>query len=77
MAVHVEGGYYSDGSYYATCYAVFENIHPTKDKYIKNKWQKDRDECMELAFERGAGLVRTYKYYRQCLKEMGYSIRLY
>ena len=75
IAEHIEGGYYSDGSYYAMCRNPFENIHPTKDKYEKTKWQKDRDECMELTFARGAQRNPTpVKYYRQCLKERGYSI---
>jgi hypothetical protein len=51
IAEHVEGGYYSDGSYYASCENLFENIHPTGNKYEKTQWQKDRDECMELTFE--------------------------
>ena len=51
IAEHVEGGYYSDGSYYATCENVFENIHPTRDKYEKTQWQKDRDECMKLTYD--------------------------
>jgi len=51
IAVHVEGGYYSDGSYYATCVNDFENVHPTRKKYEKTQWQKARDECMELTFK--------------------------
>jgi hypothetical protein len=78
IAEHIEGGYYSDGSYYARCRNAFENIHPTKDKYEKTKWQKDRDECMELTYARGFQKNPTpVKYYRQCLKERGYSINLY
>jgi len=78
IAQHIEGGYYSDGSYYATCDVIFENIHPTKDKYEKTKWQKDRDECMELTFERGAEWNPSpVKYYKQCLKDRGYSMRVY
>ncbi len=84
MAVHVEGGYYSDGSYYATCLNPFENIHPTKNKYEKTKWQKDRDECMELTSknikpnfwnQRGTPRFfnRSKKYYQGCLKERGYK----
>lgn len=87
MAMHVEGGYYTDGSYYAMCQNPFENIHPTKDKYNKSKWQKDRDECMELTYENekpsfwsrertqlfyGKWLNRAIKYYRACLDEKGY-----
>ena len=73
IAEHIEGGYYSDGSYYAKCSYPFENIHPTKDKYEKTKWQKDRDECIDLISEISA---RSPYYYRRCLKEKGYSIRL-
>lgn len=92
IAEHFEGGYYSDGSYYANCESdrinPFQNLHPTKDKYEKSKWQKDRDECMNLTFEnvkpsflnqigmRGF-LNRSIKYYRECLNERGYSIKLY
>jgi len=32
MATHIEGGYYSDGSYYAMCMNPFENIHPNAKK---------------------------------------------
>jgi len=91
IAEHIEGGYYSDGSYYAICtdkYDPFLNIHPTKDKYEKTKWQKDRDECIKLTFENVKTsfwnqretrrvLNRSIKYYRECLNERGYSIRLY
>ena len=73
IAEHIEGGYYSDGSYYAKCSYPFENIHPTKDKYEKTNWQKDRDECIDLVSEISA---RSPYYYRRCLKEKGYSIRL-
>jgi len=78
IAEHIEGGHYSDGSYYARYWNPFENIHPTKDKYEKTKWQKDRDECMELTFERSAQWkVTLVKYYRECLNDRGYSIKLY
>lgn len=94
IAEHIEGGYYSDGSYFAMCNNPFENIHPTKDRYEKSKWQKDRDECMKLTSEnvkhnywKEAGMKEVgasygffnpwSKYYRECLHERGYSIRLY
>jgi hypothetical protein len=88
MAMHVEGGYYADGSYYATCMNPFENIHPTKDKYEKTQWQKDRDECMQLTYENvkqgfwsrkpnqphfyAKWLKRAKKYYQGCMRERGY-----
>jgi len=88
IAEHIMGGFYSDKSYYAMCKNPFENIHPTKDKYEKTKWQKDRDECMKLTFENikpnfwnqtetPRFFNRSKKYYRECLSERGYSIRLY
>ncbi len=77
IAEHVEGGYYSDGSYYAMCNKPFENIHPTKDKYEKTKWQKDRDECMKLTTETETQLRPSRKYYRECLIKRGYSIKPY
>lgn len=47
---HIEGGKYSDGSYYSgVAPNFFNNIHPTADKYKKTKWQTVRDECMNLA----------------------------
>jgi len=93
---HIEGGYYSDGSYYAsypigdypigenessiTNIYYFRNIHPTRLKYDKTKWQKDRDECMELTDENATGSIFEYRainnsveYYRNCLKERGYQ----
>ncbi len=88
VAFHIEGGYYSDGSYYAGCNPLyFSNIHPTADKYKKTKWQKDRDECMQLTFENvkpptlweirvEEGIpkyeIRSKDYYKNCLKERGY-----
>ena len=84
--MHVKGGYYSDGSYYAGCMNPFENIHPTKDKYERTQWQKDRDECMELTYQNieqgfwsreyfyAKWLNRAKKYYRDCLRERGYNI---
>ena len=92
IAEGIEGGYYSDGSYYSTCKSdksnPFLNLHPTNDKYEKTKWQKDRDECMKLTFEnikpnfwnptRSTPFInRSIKYYRECLNERGYSIELY
>jgi len=77
IAEHVEGGYYSDGSYYAMCKNPFENIHPTKDKYKKTKWQKDRDECIKLTTENVKAFFSFHKYYRECLIKRGYSIKLY
>jgi len=76
IAKHIEGGYYSDGSYYATYgywVAYFRNIHPTRVKYEKTKWQKDRDECMELTGDENIkeGFIN---YYQNCLKERGYDI---
>jgi len=89
VAYHIEGGYYSDGSYFAGCRPfIFTNIHPTRDKYKKTQWQKDRDDCMKLTsenvkYERAfLGLsfrwdnTRYYKrgkdYFKNCLKESGY-----
>jgi len=79
------GGYYSDGSYYATYVGwtiyFFRNIHPTRVKYEKTKWQEDRDECMELTDENiKEGIVylsisfdnNSVGYYQNCLKERGY-----
>jgi len=43
IAKHIEGGYYSDGSYYATYYyggGPFRNIHPTRVKYEKTKCKR-------------------------------------
>ncbi len=88
IAEHVEGGYYSDGSYYSICESgklnPFVNVHPTKDKYEKTKWQKDRDECMRLTYDNvksKPGGVKFFKksnkYYRECLNERGYSITVY
>jgi len=52
IAYHIEGGYYSDGSYYAGCQPFyFSNIHPTAEEYKKTKWQSDRDDCMKLTSE--------------------------
>jgi hypothetical protein len=55
------------------------NVHPTRLKYQKTKWQKDRDECMELADKNAKGSIfihraikNTIEYYRNCLKERGY-----
>jgi len=82
IAIHTEGGYYSDGSYYAGCHPLyFSNIHPTADKYKKTKWQTDRDECMKLTSENVKKKVlqtewsfigRAKNYYKSCLKERGY-----
>jgi len=81
VAYHIEGGYYSDGSYYASCYPFyFTNIHPTADKYKKTKWQTDRDDCMKLTSENfkpsywdKTGYFKPGKdYYKNCLKERGY-----
>jgi len=95
IAKHIEGGYYSDGSYYATYhnnYGLFvwptyydyfwiRNIHPSRLKYKKTKWQKDRDECMELTDKnvkkgifssRYTFIKRGREYYQNCLKERGY-----
>ena len=89
ISKHIQGGYYSDGSYFATytehpIIYVFKNIHPTRNKYKKSKWQKDRDECMELTdknVQRETGLLRntawkitkflnnSLKYYQNCLKK--------
>jgi len=45
IATHIEGGYYSDGSYYEhSDPTYFKNLHPKKEEYKKTKWQKDRDE---------------------------------
>jgi len=78
LAKHVEGGYYSDGSYYATIgssFHYFSNLHPTRNKYKKSKWQKDRDECMELTFKNlGKIWPNALEYYQNCLKERGYDI---
>lgn len=96
IAKHIEGGYYSDGSYYVTYkdrrprpvlggIFIFRNIHPTRLKYQKTKWQKDRDECMKLTdenvkeggiFERSRTVFnRKKEYYRNCLKERGHEIK--
>lgn len=82
IALHIEGGYYSDGSYYAGCKPFyFKNIHPTSIKYKKTKWQTDRDDCMKLTSEnviRGRWQTewsydqRSINYYKDCLKERGY-----
>lgn len=88
LAKRVEGGYYSDGSYYIGSYPYrFANVHPTRDKYKKTKWQKERDECMQLTFEnvkatywesgRHRWDVKRYyergkDYFKNCLKERGY-----
>ncbi len=84
IAEHLEGGYYSDGSYYASCENLFENIHPTGNKYEKTQWQKVRDECMELTFQnvkltlwyrgvfKNKWMKRAKKYYQDCLNEKGY-----
>ena len=88
IAEHIEGGYYSDGSYYAGLYPnFFKNIHPTQDNYNKTKWQKDRDECMEFPAEKpnydrqiiyippksvGVYFLLDTKDYHNCLKERGY-----
>jgi len=87
IATHIEGGYYSDGSYYATYLGwtlfFFRNIHPTRVKYEKTIWQKDRDECIELTDENiKTGFVdlpsrfinKSVEYYHNCLKERGYDI---
>ena len=91
IAEHIEGGYYSDGSYYAICESLYKNIHPTRDKYKKTQWQKDRDDCVQLTYENlkpsfweqidtnSGGLKfhkRAKKNYRACLNERGYSINL-
>lgn len=50
IAKHIEGGKYSDESYYSgVAPNLFNNIHPAADKYKKTKWQTVRDECMNLA----------------------------
>jgi len=92
IAEGIEGGYYTDGSYYSTCKSdksnPFLNLHPTNDKYEKTNWQKDRDECMKLTYDNikpnfwnQTGTPRFFnrskKYYRECLNEKGYSIELY
>lgn len=99
IATHIQGGFYSDGSYYKAgeqkCtygYGGFENVHPTKDKYEKTQWQKDRDECMQLTSEnvkcsfmntrRSTTSPDSYfslskKYYRECLSERGYPVSVY
>ena len=73
------------------CNNPFENIHPTKDKYEKTKWQKDRDECMQITSEnfqidtywdrtnRGLQelITDSSTYYKECLNEKGYSIVVY
>jgi len=88
ISKHIEGGYYSDGSYCAITYwnvnyYFFINLHPTRMKYKKTKWQKDRDECMEITAEnvdeggflsRGTYFKRSTEYYQNCLKERGYDI---
>jgi len=90
IAKHIEGGYYSDGSYYATCKSdnpnLYLNLHPTNEKYEKTKWQKDRDECMKLTIENvkpsfweklSSTELHEPKYYKECLNERGYSITIY
>jgi len=86
VASHIEGGHYSDGSYYAGCHPLyFTNIHPTADKYKKTEWQTDRDDCMKLTSESvkpsfwtktNVGYTDFLKsangYYKSCLKERGY-----
>jgi len=85
VAYHIEGGHYSDGSYYAGCLPLyFTNIHPTADKYKKTKWQTDRDDCMKLTADniKASFWAKTYgytdflkratNYYKNCLKERGH-----
>ncbi len=97
MARHIEGGHYSDSSYYAsypigedvssiTNIYYFRNIHPTRLNYEKSKWQKDRDECMELTnsnekikfkfeiLQKSVDIYPLVNYYRNCLKERGYAL---
>jgi len=87
LAEQIEGGYYSDGSYYmGSHFYRFANVHPTRDKYKKTKWQKDRDECMQLTFENvklsyweetihfKRYVKRGKDYFKSCLKERGYLI---
>jgi len=77
---HIEGGYYSDGSYYEhdlpfighITSNYFKNVHPKKEEYEKTKWQKDRDECMKLTYE---NVKDSVEYYQNCLKERGYDIK--
>jgi len=61
IAIVIELGYYSDGSYYAGCPPYFSNIHPIADKYKRTKWQTDRDDCMKLTSEN----VKPYILYYQ------------
>ncbi len=90
IASHIKGGYYSDGSYYATYSGnyipIFLNIHPTRRNYKKSNWQKDRDDCMYKTsaavqtgiYFRGSSYRLFEKgttYYRDCLKERGYSLK--
>jgi len=82
VARHISDGYYSDGSYYEHADSTyFKNIHPKKEEYEKSKWQKDRDECMELTFEHEnkfkfeypqTRINRFHSYYKNCLNERGY-----
>lgn len=84
IATHVEGGYYTDGSYYASCPNTFGNIHPTKDKYVKTKWQTDRDECLQNTYENvkrkhfwstnQSWMNHSKEYYKGCIKVKGYDI---
>jgi len=81
VAYHIEGGYYSDGSYFARCGEfIFTNIHPTADKYKKTEWQTDRDDCMKLTSENvkpsywdfGVGVFSTYRVF--VIRTNGYYI---
>lgn len=82
IAAHVEGGYYTDGSYYAKCSSL-ENIHPTKDRHKKTQWQADRDECLQDTYENvkrkhfwssiGSWMNDSKAYYKECIKEKGYD----
>jgi len=88
IATHVEGGYYSDGSYYARCRYKFENIHTTRNKYQKTQWKTERDECMQLTavqikqgFCKDTSSTEYWKcvkrFYRECLNERGSSMMVY
>jgi len=85
VARHISDGYYSDESYYEHSWdynTYFKNRHPKKEEYEKTKWQKDRDECMELTYEHETKkfklewpqtrINRYHSYYKNCLKERGY-----
>jgi len=81
IAYHIEGGHYSDGSYFARCQPFnFTNIHPTADKYKKTEWQTDRDDCMKLTSENvkpsywvsGVGVFSTVRVF--VIRTNGYYI---